>query len=85
MKFHLVSSLMKDDVFGVFYTQLLYFGNVRQQIAENKLSMSDFIQRVKLLCSSAEEIYKQEDSIDSKRCRLAKLLSGVVDDGSIEA
>lgn len=79
-----LSALLKNDVFGVFYTQLTYFGNVREQIAENKLTLADFIGKVKLLASDAEAIYKQDASVDSKRCRLAVLLKGIIDDGSIE-
>ena len=79
-----LSSLMKNDVFGVFYTQLLYFGNIREQITSKKLTMKDFISQVKLLAANAESIYKSEDSADSKRCQLAKLLSGIIDERSID-
>lgn len=79
-----LASLMKNDLFGVFYTQLLYFGNVREQIADKRLSFDDFIDQVKLLVADAEAIYKQDDSVDAKRCRLAKLLSGIIDEKSIE-
>lgn len=79
-----LSSLMKDDVFGVFYTQLLYFGNIREQIADKKLTLKEFIEQVKLLASDAEKIYKQDGSIDAKRCRLAKLLGGIIDEKSVE-
>ncbi len=79
-----LSDLMKNDVFAVFYNQLLYFGNVRQQMKDKNLTLNDFVEQVKLLASNAEQIYKQDDSIDSKRCRLAKLLSGIVDDQNID-
>lgn len=80
-----LSALMKNDLFGVFYTQLLYFGNVRQRIEDNKLTMQDFISQVKLLVSSAEQIYGENISIDQKRCKLARLLNGIVDDAGIES
>lgn len=80
-----LSSLMKNDVFGVFYTQLLYFGNVRKQIADKKITLDDFINQVKLLVAEAEKIYNSEDGIDAKRCRLAQLLNGIIDPESIEA
>ena len=80
-----LASLMKNDVFGVFYTQLLYFGNVRQQMLEKTLTMKDFIAEVKLISANAVEIYRSEDGIDAKRTRLAKLLAGIVDEKSIEA
>ena len=79
-----LSSLMKNDVFGVFYTQLLYFGNVRQQFIDKTLTLSDFIEQVKLISAKAKSIYASEDSVDSKRCQLAKLLGGIIDEKSIE-
>ena len=79
-----LASLMKNDVFGVFYTQLLYFGNVRQQMLDKTLTMKDFVAEVKLISVNAVDIYKSEDNVDVKRARLAKLLSGIVDDKSIE-
>ena len=80
-----LASLMKNDVFGVFYTQLLYFGNVRQQMLDKTLTMKDFVAEVKLISANAVEIYKTEDNVDVKRARLAKLLAGIVSDTSIEA
>lgn len=79
-----LSALMKNDIFGVFYTQLLYFGNVREQIAANKLTLQDFVDQVKLLASNAEAIYREEGSVDTKRCELAKLLAGIVDENNID-
>ncbi|MCH5156761.1 MAG: hypothetical protein J1G02_02660 [Clostridiales bacterium] len=79
-----LSSLMKNDIFGVFYTQLLYFGNVRKQLVDKTLTLQDFIEQVKLISANAESIYKSEDSVDSKRCQLAKLLSGIIDEKSID-
>ena len=79
-----LASLLKDDVFGVFYTQLLYFGNVRQQMLDKTLTLKDFVAQVKLISANALSIYKSEDSVDVKRSRLAKLLSGIVDEKSIE-
>lgn len=79
-----LSSLMKDDVFGVFYTQLLYFGNIRQKLVDKELTLQDFIEQVKQIAANAEEIYSAEDSDDSKRCQLAELLDGIMDESSIE-
>ena len=79
-----LSSLMKNDVFGVFYTQLLYFGNVRQQMIDKTLTMKDFIAEVKIISANAVDIYKSEDNVDVKRARLARLLGGIVDEKSIE-
>lgn len=80
-----LSSLMKNDVFGVFYTQLLYFGNARKLMQEKALTLKDFIAQVKLISANAVEIYSSEDGVDVKRARLAKLLAGIVDEKSIEA
>ena len=80
-----LSSLMKNDVFGVIYSQLLYFGNFREKLANKTLTMRDFIEQVKLLSANAESIYKSEDSADVKRCQLAKLLSGIIDEQSINS
>lgn len=79
-----LASLMKDDVFGIFYTQLLYFGNVRQMLMSNKLTLQDFIEQVKLIAAKAKTIYDSDDSVDTKRCQLAKLLGGIIDESSIE-
>ena len=79
-----LASLMKNDVFGVFYTQLLYFGNVRQQMLDKTLTMKDFVAEVKLISANAVDIYKSDDNVDAKRARLAKLLAGIVDEKSIE-
>lgn len=79
-----LASLMKNDVFGVFYTQLLYFGNIRQQMLDKTLTMKDFVAEVKLISANAVEIYQSADNVDVKRTRLAKLLAGIVDEKSIE-
>ena len=79
-----LSSLMKNDIFGVFYTQLLYFGNVRQQLIDKTITFQDFIEQVKLISANAESIYATDECVDAKRCRLAKLLSGIIDEKSIE-
>ena len=79
-----LSSLMKNDIFGVFYTQLLYFGNVRKQLVDKTLTLADFIEQVKLISAKAQDIYATEDSVDQKRCQLAKLLGGIIDEKSIE-
>ena len=78
-----LSSLMKDDVFGVFYTQLLYFGNIRQQLLDKTITLADFIEQVKLISANAKDMYATDDSVDSKRCQLANLLGGIIDDKSI--
>lgn len=78
-----LKSLLKDDVFGVFYNQLLYFGNVRSQLVNKQLSLSDFISQVKLLSSNATEIYSKQTTPEVKRNKLSKLLQGIVDEQSL--
>lgn len=78
-----LSGLMKDDLFGMFYTQLLYYSNVRQQLLDKTTSMSDFVSQVKLLSANAKKIYASDASEDDKRQRLAELLSGIIDGESI--
>lgn len=80
-----LNSLMKDDLFGMFYTQLLYYGNVRAQLLSKTLTMQDFLAQVKLLAANADRIYAQDISEDDKRRKLAELLSGVVDEQSVAA
>ena len=80
-----LASLMKNDVFAVFYTQLLYFGNVRHQMLDKTLTMKDFIAEVKVIAANALVIYTSDDNVDVKRTRLGNLLSGIVDDKSIES
>ena len=79
-----LSSLMKDDIFGVFYTQLLYFGNVRQQLIDKTLTLQEFIEQVKLISANAQSIYATDASADSKRCQLARLLGGIIGEKSID-
>ena len=80
-----LSSLMKNDVFGVFYTQLLYIGGIRERIKDNKLTMQEFINTVKQLTASAEDICKQDCNAETKRKLLAELLDGLVDESGIDA
>ena len=78
-----LKSLMKDDVFGIFYTQLLYFGNARKSLSDGSLSYADFLQQVSLVAANAKEIYRNEQTDEQKRIDLAKLLGGIVDECDI--
>lgn len=80
-----MKSILKDDLFGAFYTQLLYFGSLRQKLISKQLSLADFVSSVKLVCTNATEIYTQNISADDKRLKLAQLLKGIIDDQSIDA
>ena len=80
-----MKSILKDDLFGAFYTQLLYFGTMRQKLLSKEMSLADFIASVKIVCQNATEIYNQNISPDDKRRKLADLLRGIIDDQSITA
>lgn len=80
-----LKSLMKDDIFGVFYTQLLYFGNVRNQLVNKELKLKDFVDQVKLIVQNAKTIYGQEDTDAIKKDKLHRLLVGIIDNDSIAA
>lgn len=80
-----LSSLLKDDLFGMFYTQLLYYGSVRQQLLDKTVTMQDFIAEVKLVSANARAIYAEDIPEEDKRRKLAELLTGVVDSGSVSA
>lgn len=73
-----LSNLLKDDVFGIFYTQMLYFGTAKQQMQEGKLSFSEFLQQVSLVASKAQEIYTTSETDDVKRNKLVQLMGGIV-------
>ena len=78
-----VKSLMKDDVFGVFYTQLLYFGEVRQRLTSGQLTYAEFLEQVRVVAANAVGIYMQDVDDQTKREKLAQLLGGLVDDKDI--
>lgn len=78
-----LSRLLSDDVFAMFYTQLMYYGNVREQLLSKTLTFKSFLDQVKLVAANALDIYKTEDSEEIKRQNLAKLLAGVIADDAV--
>ncbi len=80
-----LKSILKDDLFGAFYTQLLYFGTVREKLLNKEISLTDFIASVKLLKDNATVIYSSTLSAGEKREKLYALLQGVIDEQSITA
>lgn len=78
-----LSALMTDDVFAIFYTQLMYYGNIRRQLTEKSLTFKQFINEVKVLAANAVAIYKKDLDEDGKRQCLAQLLTGIIDDDSV--
>ncbi len=78
-----LNSLLKDDVFGMFYTQLLYYGNARKQLLDKTLTLQDFISEVKLVSANALKIYSEDISEEEKRQKLAQLLCGIIDAESV--
>lgn len=78
-----LKSLLKDDVFGVFYSQLLYFGKVRERLLNKEITLKDFVSQVKLIAANALEIYQSPDESQIKKDKLYKLLTGIVDAQSL--
>ena len=72
------SKTLKDDVFGVFYTQLLYCGNLRQQLLKGEMTLENFISQVKSLSQSASEIYGTQQTAEEKTAQLRQLLENVL-------
>lgn len=77
-----LSRLLCDDVFAIFYSQLMYFGNAREQMLSKSLTLKQFVTEVKLLATNAVDIYKQDVDEETKRQNLAKLLAGIIDENS---
>ena len=75
-----LTSLKKDETFACIYTQLIYFGCVREQLKDGTLTLANFVSQVKLVRDNAQVIYTSDDTDERKKTRLAKLLSGVVSD-----
>ena len=73
-----MKSLLKDDVFGVFYTQLLYCGNLRQQLLKGETTLENFVSQVKSLSQSASEIYGTQQTAEEKKAQLRQLLENVL-------
>ena len=78
-----MKSILKDDLFGAFYTQILYFGSARQKLLSKEMTLADFVASVKLVCQNAQNIYAQDIPALEKRCKLANLLNGIIDDNTI--
>ena len=78
-----LSRLLTDDAFAVFYTQLLYFGNAREQMLSKNLTLKQFANQVKLVSANAVDIYKSDVEKKKKRQKLAKLLAGIIDENSV--
>lgn len=70
-----LKSLMKDDAFCVFYTQLLYLAEVREKLSSNALSLKEFVSQVKTLAVSAKEIYLASSTDEEKQSQLHSLLT----------
>lgn len=78
-----LSRLLTDDAFAIFYSQLMYFGNAREQLLSKKLTLKQFANEVKLVATNAVDIYKQDCEEEVKRQNLAKLLAGIIDENSV--
>lgn len=73
-----LKSLMKDDAFCVFYTQLLYLGEVRQKLSNNTLSLKEFVAQTKALAVGAKEIYLANSTEEEKKRQLHALLAAKI-------
>lgn len=80
-----LSKLLSDDVFGMFYTQLIYYGNVREQLISGSVTLKQFANEVKLVACNALDIYKADGVEEEKRRKLAALLTGIIDENSVNA
>lgn len=78
-----LSRLLSDDVFAIFYSQLMYFGNAREQLLNKSITLKQFVTEVKLVATNAVDIYKQDCSEEAKLKNLAKLLAGIIDEKSV--
>lgn len=70
-----LKSLMKDDAFCVFYSQLLYFGEIRAKLADGEMTLADFVTQVKILAVGANEIYTGSAAEEEKKQQLYALLA----------
>ena len=80
-----LKSLLSNDIFAIFYNQLIYFGTAKARLESGQLSFADFIQQVKLVSTNAQNIYSAQDSAEAKREKLYNLLSGIIDEQDITA
>lgn len=78
-----LSSLMRDDAFAIFYSQLMYLGNAREQLLSKSITLKQFYSEVKLVSANAVDIYKSDCDEEAKRQNLAKLLAGIIDEKSV--
>ncbi len=80
-----LTQLLKDDVFGIFYNQLVYFGTVKDQLQSGELKLTDFLAQVKVVASNAKSIYQTTSSESVKRQQLTELLSGLISTENISS
>lgn len=73
-----LTQLLKDDVIGIFYHQLVYFGSVKDQLKDGTLKLQDFLTQVKVVATNAKSIYATENEETVKRQQLTELLSGII-------
>lgn len=78
-----LSRLLCDDAFAIFYAQLMYLGNAREQLLSKSITLKQFYNEVKLISANAVDIYKQDLAEEAKRQKLAQLLAGIIDENSV--
>lgn len=80
-----LSQLLKDDVFGIFYNQLVYFGSVKSQLESGELKLADFLTQVKVVANNAKVIYQADGEEADKRQKLTELLAGIISTESLSS
>jgi len=80
-----LKTLKQDEVFNCFFTQLTYFQSVRERLEKGELSLADFVNEVKFVTENAKAVWSEDESTETKKLRLTKLVSSVfsVDDVSL--
>lgn len=80
-----LKSLMKDDAFCVFYTQLMFATEIRSRLSSGDLSLSEFVVTVKAAVAGAKEIYSGDKSDEEKLAQLKALLAQNVGENTAES
>lgn len=78
-----LKQLCKDDLFNLFYTQLLTFSDTAQRLISGETTLKEIIGEVQTLTTNATKIYQDKDTQD-KQTKLAELMKGIFDDKTVE-
>ncbi|MEG1528196.1 MAG: hypothetical protein RR248_00210 [Clostridia bacterium] len=78
-----LKSLLKDDLFNLFYNQLLAFTSAPEQLLSKQISLPDLIGQAQTLANSAKSIYTEFTNKEIRTEKLTKLLGGIIDDEDV--